>query len=360
MKKILFIVIVVVGVYRLLQVLPKRDVFSPTSGTSVSPTQTLGLKNDVKKNTVIRSIFVPYWTVAVAKPDDFSQFSEVMYFGISPNSEGINQQETGYEKVQTFIEKTNAIPKKWLVIRLNNSDIATIIIEDDIRSSAVIRDSVVVAKRWGFTGILVDLELQALPFESVTNNITKFNRAFAKQTHEGMLEYGITLYGDTYYRPRPYNVNELAIIADKSFIMAYDLHKPNGDPGPNFPLRGKDNYGYDLETLMERLKGIPPEKLVVIFGNFGYNWKINEEGKPSGTAISQTNSVITEQFIDHCIFTNCVYQRDLLSTELKVTYTDGKGEKHLVWMNDEESVRQKEKFLEEKGVYQFSVWAYSY
>ena len=359
-KKIVLIVIIVVGVFGIMRLLEKREVASPISQVPVSPTQALGLKNNVKKNAIIRSVFVPYWAVGSAKSEDFSSYSEVLYFGISPTNQGINQEESGYKELNNFAEKLKAVPKKWLVIRLNNSDIATDIIEHDDASQRVILDSIAEAKRWGFTGILVDLELQAFPFDSVTNNITKFNTSFAEKVHAQQLQYGITLYGDTFYRARPYNVNDLVDIADKSFIMTYDLHKANGEPGPNFPLRGKENYGYDLETLANKLKDYSPEKIVYIFGNFGYNWKIDEDEKPSGTAISQTNAVIKNQFIDTCIFSDCTLFRDPSSTEMKITYRDKQGESHVIWMNDEESTRQKEQFLQEKGIYQFSTWAYSY
>ena len=72
-------------------------------------------------------------------------------------------------------------------------------------------------------------------------------------------------------------------------IMAYDFHKVKGNPGPNFPLNGKETYGYDLQKMTDDfLQFVPPEKLTIIFGLFGYDWVIDDKNNAlqSGEALS--------------------------------------------------------------------------
>jgi spore germination protein YaaH len=143
-------------------------------------------------------------------------------------------------------------------------------------------------------------------------------------------------------------------------IMAYDLHKARGEPGPNFPLRGRETYGYDLESLVSDMSGVPPEKLTVIYGMYGYDWTVDEKKRPFRQAKSVTLAQVKKNYIDQCAAINCVTTRDKSAAENEIDFVDKQAQYHVIWFEDMESSKQKTVFLNQKGIGSIAFWAYGY
>src|SRR3989338_2268698 len=143
--------------------------------------------------------------------------------------------------------------------------------------------------------------------------------------------------------------------------MAYDLHKTLGTPGPNFPLNGKEKFGTDLATTVDTItKLIDVNKVYVIFGLYGYDWLVDSEKKPIRAAKPAPLKHIKANFIDKCVWKNCVISRDPQATENEINYVDDNGELHIVWYEDEQSVNKKIKYLKSLGIDNFSYWVWGY
>jgi len=327
---------------------------SPTASSAANESVKIVRGSDVK-----RSIFVPYWALSSGKIEE--KFDKYLYFGISPTSSGINKKETGFANMQKFL---NSVPKnseKKLVLRMLDSDITFLILKDATKQNSVIKDSISIAKENGFSGIVLDLEISAVPFESLIKQINEFTKLFYRETHEEDIDFAVMFYGDTFYRLRPFDIKALSGNADEFMIMSYDFSKSRGNPGPNFPLRGKEIYGYDMTRMAEDfLRYLSPEKTTIVFGLFGYDWKVDDRGNSIGQGEPLTYKQIKSKFLDKCVLKECVVRRKNDSTETEVRYTDGDGGKHIVWFEDMQSVTAKEKYLRERGIANFSFWAYSY
>jgi spore germination protein YaaH len=164
----------------------------------------------------------------------------------------------------------------------------------------MITQAIQVAKENGFDGIVLDLEVKAIPTEKVISQITTFVRRFSIAATEKNIEFGMTVYGDTFYRARPFDLKGLEPYVDQFYIMAYDFSKTFGTPGPNFPLSGKETFGYDLTTLTADLSFIEPKKLTLIFGMYGYDWLVDEKKRPIRPAKALPLKAIREQFLKKC------------------------------------------------------------
>lgn len=306
------------------------------------------------------SLFVPYWTLNGA---DFteSDYDTYLYFGVTPTKDGINTEENGYRQLDRFVSAIPEGKKKLLVLRMLDSGNNSAILKSSSLQKKVIGETIALAKEQGFDGIVLDLELSAIPFDSLVNQIRDFNSLFYTQTKGSRLSYGIAIYGDTFYRLRPFDIKAIAQKTDTMYLMAYDFHKSRGNPGPNFPLLGKDRYGYDVATMSENfLRFVPAKKLTVIFGLFGYDWVVDDRGTATEHGDALTLNEITNTFIEDCNFGSCVIKRDPVSGETQISYTDENNKKHRVWFEDMQSVEAKEAFLRGKGINSFSFWANSY
>jgi len=306
-----------------------------------------------------RILFVPYWTLEEKVVSD--TFDRLIYFGISANTEGIDTKEDGYKKITKFYKLADTRRDKYLTLRMIDSKANFAILENKDAQKNVINQTITLAKEKEFTGVVLDLEVIGLPFNSVINQINEFVKQFYTKSKENKLEFSIMLFGDVFYRVRPYDVKKIAQYGDKIFVMSYDFHKAGGAPGPNFPFSGKEKYGYDFKTMTDNFsKIVGIEKLVIVFGLFGYDWTVDENNhaiKP-GVALSLNNA--KKKFLQNCEFKNCSVKRDSISSETEVHYKDAQEKNHIVWFEDEESVLKKKEYLKEKGITKTAFWAYSY
>ncbi len=336
----------------------KQDLSLEVPYPTITPTPQLAVKK-TKETEVLRSIFVPYWGVDSDLTKE--KYDEYLYFGIAPGQNGINKKEAGFSGIDKFAKGVPEGSDTQLVLRMIDSENSFPILKDQAKQNAVIRDSISIAKEKDFDGIVLDLEISAVPFESLINQVNSFTKLFHEQTRKHGLEFTLMFYGDSFYRLRPFDIKSLSKNADKFMVMSYDFSKSRGNPGPNFPLRGKEVYGYDMTRMTDDfLRYLPTGKTSIVFGLYGYDWTVDDKGNPISQASPLTYLEIQKKFLTNCEFKNCSVKRKNDSKETEIRYTDEDNKNHIVWFEDTESVAMKQDFLKGKGIKNFSFWAYSY
>ena len=93
---------------------------------------------------------------------------------------------------------------------------------------------------------------------------------------------------------------------------------------------------------------------------YGYDWKVDEQGRPITLATSITTAQVVANYIKKCDSINCTQLKDPISGETEINYVDEDGKYHIIWFENEESVEKKEKFLRQRGVGSTAFWAYGY
>lgn len=81
-----------------------------------------------------------------------------------------------------------------------------------------------------------------------------------------------------------FNYAGLSKICDYLILMAYDQHWSSSEAGP---VAAQDWFS---ALIRKRAREIPPDKLVIALGNYGYDWV---DGKKSGDALSYQEAVTT-------------------------------------------------------------------
>lgn len=331
---------------------------------SSSPQQTISVP---KVTHVKKSIFIPYWSVP-GKEEVLVAYDELLYFGIEVSPQGVMQSETGYKNLSAFSDLTLPSATKLLVVRMTNTDTNNQILHNKKSWEIIANDVVRLASEKGFQGVVLDLEMSGITLIDVSEDINGFVQNMSTTVKAHKLTFSMTMYGDVFYRKRPYNVQTLASYSDKMYIMAYDFHKSIGEPGPNFQYDKGDRYPYDFKTMVTDFSQVvPSDKLVVIFGMYGYDWSVDEKKRPIRTAKSLSLADIKKEFINECKWQDCVRTRDPVSQETEVDYVTSEIKDnfamlyyHIVWFEDEESVRVKTEYLKENGIEDIVYWAYGY
>lgn len=334
----------------------ERDISLPV----YAPTPTsYPLPSRAKNQKPKLSLFVPYWTLSEEQITS-DNYSQIIYFGLNPNSD----KDLSYHQIKNiekFISITDPNLSKAITINMTNNKQNLEILKDPKKQQKIIDQAIDISNKYGFKEIILDLEITAIPFDSLTKQISAFTGDFFKNAKANNLSFSQAIYGDALYRPRPYDLKSLAQNTDRLFIMAYDFHKPLGNPGPNFPLSGQQKYGYDLKTLTDSLlKIIPPQKITFIFGYFGYDWTTDQKQNSTQQAKSLSYNEIKQNFIENCRAKNCKTTRDQNSSELNITYTDENNKNHSIWLDDPKSIKEKQAFLQTRNISSYSFWAYSY
>ena len=356
MKKIFFAIILVNVVLILARFINTTDEkIVPT--TPVVPTEEI-IQKATPVKTVSKTIFVPYWNSSVSV-GDVNLYDSFIYFGVATDKNGNIVEDAGLENIQSFIRSTDG-KSQYLTVRMLDTNTNLEVLENTKAQEKIIQEVRRLAIQHDFEGVVLDLELSALPLEDVKNNISLFTERFAEDLHTNDLLFGMTLYGDTYFRGRPYDVHEIGKYVDTVLIMAYDFHKSRGEPGPNFPLQD-DGYGYDYTRMITDFrKDVSEVKITVIFGLYGYDWTLGPQGKPLKAARALTLRNIEEMIKPTCDLQDCDVTISDNTYETVVKYRDDEGYDHALWYEDERSSDKKIEFLKENGIGNVGYWVYGY
>ena len=359
---ILFLVVLGIGMFcTKFYVKPSKKIPAPLFVNQTSVPTHSPVKN------VTSSIFIPYWSTAQGKVDP--QYSSYYYFGIRPNRDGSIEDELGYQKVVVMQE----IPEnqKKLALRLLDPSITEVFLTDSTAQKKLISEvkKILIGKM--FSGIILDIEVPFTFNQNKKEQITQLVQNMCTAVKEDYKTCRVLIYGDFSYRNRPYDLKKIGEAVDTILLMAYDFHPPSGEPGPNFPLSRRNvseggpetlDYGYDFKQMVADARAlVPVDKIEVVFGMYGYDWTLNEQGIPLKEAKALTLKELksTIQNSEKAQASSFKLQTND-AKEKSIQYIDEEGRKHIIWYEDEESAAIKTKYLQSQGIWHISYWAYSY
>jgi hypothetical protein len=146
-------------------------------------------------------LFVPYWTI---NENISASGMTLVYFGVMGGENGVEQDEDGYRNLSAF-EKNKNKKNSLLVLRMLNTDTNLDILKDKKLQERIIDETIILAKKHHFSGIMLDFETQGLPFKALLESITSMHTLFSKKVLLSDLSFGTLLFGDTFYRVRPWS-----------------------------------------------------------------------------------------------------------------------------------------------------------
>jgi len=319
------IILLAVGAAAVYYFVPNKPV--SFQNKKITATLTIAEKKEITQPLEEKkSVFVPDWNLTNEVILD-NGYNRWIYFG-------------GKEKLPVF---KNALAGKNLWTTVKFDDI------EKLESFEIDNQQFE-----GMAGIVVDLEINGLATDRFVLRISKGIERIYLSAKEKKLKMAVALYGDLFYRKRPYDLIKIRDYCDEVMIMAYDYHKSGGEPGYNYP------YNEFKKMIDEYLKYISPEKITVIFGMYGYDWTMKND-LPLKRAEALTLFQIESRFLKkECKEKDCILKKDNKTGEKKLTYTDQEGYRHILYYEDMESVSKKQRYLFQKGISSFSFWAWGY
>jgi poly-beta-1,6 N-acetyl-D-glucosamine synthase len=200
---------------------------------------------------------------------------------------------------------TNNYNNQW------NGDTTFLLLKNSSVRKGLIDKLLTILNKYKFQGINIDLE--SLPADAYPYLIT-----FSEELYAAMHPAGYLTSVDVDPNDKNISFEKLAKFYDLIFLMAYDEHYPEGDPG------SISSIGFIEKSLDYALKDIPSGKFVLCVAGYGYDWA---EGK-TGSDITYTDFVsLANEHKVSVIFNDS-------TSDLTVRYTDSDSIPHEAHCND--------------------------
>ncbi|MEX0135147.1 glycosyltransferase [Bacillus nitratireducens] len=183
-----------------------------------------------------------------------------------------------------------------------------------------------------FSGINIDFE--AIP-ESDRENLTNFMKELTTVFHK----HHLLVTQDVPANDKAFDYGTLAKVIDRMIVMMYDEHYGAGVPGP---IASNKWFEHTLNEL-----DIPSEKLIVAFGNYGYDWEINSKESAKSVTFSEVMTMAQDS--------NIKIQWDNISGNPYFRYKTGETE-HTAWFLDGVTLYNQVKIAMNNNAKGFALW----
>lgn len=208
------------------------------------------------------------------------------------------------------------------------------ILSDERKRARLIRDVASTLQHYGFSGINVDFEeLQEAGDEALIR--------FMHELYETLHPLGLLVTQDVAPLNEDYNLKALSEWNDYLFLMSYDQHNPESNPGPV-----SEQKWIEATVAKTIAKGIAPQKIILCMAGYGYDWPKGGRGKDLTYEEALTTAQESEAKI---VFDNDSYN-------LHYTYYDDNDSKHEVHFTDAATNFNTLRFAAENDLSGVALW----
>jgi cellulose synthase/poly-beta-1,6-N-acetylglucosamine synthase-like glycosyltransferase/spore germination protein YaaH/peptidoglycan/xylan/chitin deacetylase (PgdA/CDA1 family) len=194
-----------------------------------------------------------------------------------------------------------------------------------------------VGKR-GYSGVMFDLE-------NLSPKALARYPQFLQRARAALHPLGEEVWATAVFDDDDWPIVRLQAATDTLVLMAYDQHYSTGDPGP---AAGETWFESWLD---KRLSVLDPDRTVLAFGAYGYDWKRPAKG-PAPIADSTTFHEAIELARDSGA--NIVMDDNELNPNF--AYEDENGDKHVVWFLDASTLFNQIKVADPWRVRGYALW----
>ncbi|MBI1809507.1 MAG: glycosyltransferase, partial [Gemmatimonadetes bacterium] len=192
------------------------------------------------------------------------------------------------------------------------------------------------AQKYGLAGITVD-------FEEVPDDMQDALFAFMRILRAGLAPGGRILTSTVAVSTDEQMARRYAAANDYVFLMLYDEHYGQGDPGPV-----ASQQWYEAKT-NQFLQWIPPKKTILALGAYGYNWD-DAGGKVNSSEL--TFQDVLQRAREH----GATVKFDSVSLNPYLQWSDPDGVDHVAWFLDGTTAFNQARFGVQHGAAGTAIW----
>lgn len=230
-------------------------------------------------------------------------------------------------KVAIIPMLSNNFNEKW------NGDSTFILLKDKYCRTKLIANIKRTLDKYHFQGINIDLE--SLPVAAYP-----FLLNFSDELYQSLHPAGYLITIDINPFDKSLNLKRTSQFYDFVFLMAYDEHYPESEPGCVVSVE------YIEKSLETAMKAVSREKIILCLAGYGYNWKAGSNG----------TDVSYEQFISLANEYKAKVNFNEGHSDLYIEYNDEKNNPHEAHCNDAIGIYNAIRTSEDNNISGVALW----
>lgn len=307
--------------------------------------------------------FLPYWMLPEEDKINLNVLTSVSLFGLEVDGSGniatSNDDQTDdgsmwkSPKLDAFIRRARAQDLKiYLTLKCFNDSNIDSISNSDVAQKNFIANALYLVNSKQLDGVNIDFEYTGNPTSAVRDGFTRLiinlNSELKRQIPNAILTIDTYLVSGS--EKQLFNIPILAKNIDAFVIMGYDMHTPNGLPGPVSAMGGDTNVTGYVQNYLEKVE---PSKLILAIPYYGYDWPENITTPSKDTVKILPYATIAQQSQDLQISWNETSQTPYF------TYKDGDLTR-IVHFDNVRSLGIKYDFINRKNLKGVGIWTLGY
>jgi cellulose synthase/poly-beta-1,6-N-acetylglucosamine synthase-like glycosyltransferase/spore germination protein YaaH/peptidoglycan/xylan/chitin deacetylase (PgdA/CDA1 family) len=232
-----------------------------------------------------------------------------------------------------------------IVPELTNADSATFrgdvvhrILTNPEKRKRLLKDLLSLMEQYNFAGVNVD-------FEELKEKNNQVLVDFQREIYQKLHSRGFLVSQSVSPFNEDYNLSELSSVNDYVFLMAYDQYSESTGPGPI-------SHQKWIEAAVDQAaKKIPNKKLILAVAGYGYDWKLNKQGRAITAKVVTYQEALNlaKSYESEIDFNNDSYNLDF-------GYADDDNNQHQVYFTDAATTFNSLRFATEYGLSGVSLW----
>lgn len=314
--------------------------------------------------------FFPYWMLDVHDSVNFDVVTTVALFGISVDGNGDvitddeSTQEAGWtmwfdKRLDELIEK---LKRKNIRIVLtmksfDSENIENLILKDSSQR-AFIANTIHLINTRSLDGVNIDFEHTGSASSELRFAFTRFianlNSELDRQVPKAHLS--VDTYLKSALEDDLYDISLLADYVDSIFIMGYDVHSPNTEPGPVAPLEGEHSVTSYMKSYLDK---VDAKKLILGVPYYGYDWPITESSDSASLkAEGNVNMLSYAEISSSNTVSDIVWNEDTKTPYYR--YIDQNNSPREVHFDTPRSLGAKFDYINKNNLQGVGIWALGY
>lgn len=342
---------------------PKKVFTAPSSSV------TLAFTGEIEKEIFG---FFPYWMLDAYDKVNLEGLTTVALFGLSVDGEGnviTGKTDDTFDGGWTMwfdkrlddlierLKKKNV--KVVLVMKSFNSKHIEDLITNESSQRTFIANTIQLINSKRLDGVNIDFEHTGTASSELRFAFTRFvanvHAELDRQLPDAHLS--VDCYLKSGNEEDIYNVSLLSDYVDSIFVMGYDVHSPNTDPGAVAPLEGEKGV---VEYMEGYLKKVDPKKIILGVPFYGYDWPIKES---TDSASYKDDGIV--KMLSYAEIASSSAQYEISWNETTQTpyfqYVDQRDKKlREVHFDNSRSLAAKFDYINKKNLQGVGIWALGY
>lgn len=303
--------------------------------------------------------YYAWWTRGLWLDIDLSVYDKLFFFTVTPGADGSIRERNGWPYAWVGLARKADSLNIPLVptLAMLEPDSIRVLFSDSVSIERLIASSITLLEESDGAGLHIDIELFEAANDTIRAGFQHYAESLAEAADSLFPRAELSMFVPALQQAGLIDVSRIPDQFTEIMVQGYDIHWQTGPrAGPVAPLAGWDGSNWQAIDSTFRSLEIDPTRLVMTVPYYGYEWPV-QSGQP-GAETRGHGRIITYAQVDSLNLPDLQIsareriarhgmKRDAESGSPWYAWRDSTGWIQ-GWYEDEESLRSKYQFLEDR------------